>query len=138
MVFWKQPRFLSTISGFMAAFQTVCLPKLQLKVLGGEQILFVPVSNAIFPGLALALRLKHYEDSGSCSPDSGLLHALLSILDKETLLSHPVIGQSRECFAIENILTAAPDDVQGYFYRTGGGAEIDLFAHLAERKLMGD
>ena len=58
--------------------------------------------------------------------DSGLLHALLSIPDKETLLSHPVIGQSWECFAIENILAAAPDDVQGYFYRTGGGAEIDL------------
>ena len=58
--------------------------------------------------------------------DSGLLHALLSIPDKETLLSHPVIGQSWECFAIENILAAAPDDVQGCFYRTGGGAEIDL------------
>jgi predicted AAA+ superfamily ATPase len=58
--------------------------------------------------------------------DSGLLHALLSIPDKETLLSHPVIGQSWESFAIENILAAAPDDVQGCFYRTGGGAEIDL------------
>ncbi len=58
--------------------------------------------------------------------DSGLLHALLTIPDKESLLSHPVVGQSWECFVIENILNSAPDEVQGYFYRTGGGAEIDL------------
>jgi hypothetical protein len=58
--------------------------------------------------------------------DSGLLHALLTIQDKESLLSHPVVGQSWECFVIENILNSAPDEVQGYFYRTGGGAEIDL------------
>ena len=58
--------------------------------------------------------------------DSGLLHALLTIPDKESLLSHPVIGQSWECFVIENILVCAPNEVQGYFYRTGGGAEIDL------------
>lgn len=31
-----------------------------------------------------------------------------------------------ECFAIENLLACAPDGVHGYFYRTGGGAEIDL------------
>jgi len=58
--------------------------------------------------------------------DSGLTHALLGIADKDMLLSHPVVGQSWECFVIENILDSAPADVQGYFYRTGGGAEIDL------------
>lgn len=58
--------------------------------------------------------------------DSGLVHALLNIPDKETLLAHPVVGQSWECFVIENVLTCAPDSVQGYFYRTGGGAEVDL------------
>lgn len=58
--------------------------------------------------------------------DSGLVHALLAIPDKETLLAHPVVGQSWECFVIENLLTAAHRDVQGYFYRTNGGAEIDL------------
>lgn len=58
--------------------------------------------------------------------DSGLVHALLGIPDKETLLAHPVVGQSWECFVIENLLACAPEGVQGYFYRTGGGAEIDL------------
>lgn len=58
--------------------------------------------------------------------DSGLVHALLGIPDKEALLAHPVVGQSWECFVIENLLVAAADRAQGYFYRTSGGAEIDL------------
>lgn len=58
--------------------------------------------------------------------DSGLVHALLNISDKETLLAHPVIGQSWECFVIENLLTCTSNKVQGHFYRTSGGAEIDL------------
>ena len=58
--------------------------------------------------------------------DSGLAHALLGIPDKETLLAHPVVGQSWECFVIENLLVNAGDRAQGYFYRTSGGAEIDL------------
>ena len=67
--------------------------------------------------------------------DSGLLHALLSIPDKENLLSHPVIGQSWECFVIENLLTCIPDEVQSYFYRTGGGGEIDLLLSWPDGKL---
>ena len=58
--------------------------------------------------------------------DSGLVHALLDIESKETLLSHPVVGASWEGFVIENLLACAPADVQGYFYRTTGGAEVDL------------
>lgn len=58
--------------------------------------------------------------------DSGLVHALLAIQDKESLLAHPVVGQSWECFVIENLLAAGTGQVQGFFYRTGGGAEIDL------------
>ena len=58
--------------------------------------------------------------------DSGLVHALLNIADKEALVSHPVVGQSWECFVIENLLVCAANKAQGYFYRTSGGAEIDL------------
>ncbi len=58
--------------------------------------------------------------------DSGLVHALLGIGDREELLSHPVIGMSWEGFVIENILAVAPEGTQGFFYRTSGGAEIDL------------
>ncbi|EQD55809.1 AAA+ superfamily ATPase [mine drainage metagenome] len=58
--------------------------------------------------------------------DSGLVHALLNIPDKEALLSHPVVGQSWECYTIENLLDCATPTVQSHFYRTSGGAEIDL------------
>jgi predicted AAA+ superfamily ATPase len=58
--------------------------------------------------------------------DSGLVHALLDIESKEGLLSHPIVGASWEGFCIENLLACAPVGVQGYFYRTSGGAEIDL------------
>ena len=58
--------------------------------------------------------------------DSGLVHALLDIETKETLLSHPVVGASWEAFVIENLLACAPASVQGFFYRTSGGAEVDL------------
>ncbi|TAJ78134.1 MAG: ATP-binding protein [Gallionellaceae bacterium] len=67
--------------------------------------------------------------------DSGLVHALLNIPDKETLLSHPVVGQSWECFVIENLLACAPGQVQGYYYRTGGGAEIDLLLSWPDGRL---
>ena len=58
--------------------------------------------------------------------DSGLVHALLTIPDKENLIAHPIVGTSWECFVIENLLACSPEGVQGYFYRTSGGAEIDL------------
>lgn len=58
--------------------------------------------------------------------DSGLVHALLDIESKETLLSHMVLGASWEGFVIENLLQCAPNQVQAYFYRTSGGAEVDL------------
>lgn len=58
--------------------------------------------------------------------DSGLVHALLDIESKEALLAHPVVGASWEGFCIESLLAAAPANVQAYFYRTSGGAEVDL------------
>lgn len=58
--------------------------------------------------------------------DSGLLHALLGIETTEHLLSHMVVGASWEGCCIENLLSCAPQGVTPYFYRTSGGAEIDL------------
>lgn len=67
--------------------------------------------------------------------DSGILHALLQIADHETLLGHPILGQSWECYVIEIILNTAPEGVQGYFYRTSGGAEVDLVLAWPNGKL---
>jgi predicted AAA+ superfamily ATPase len=58
--------------------------------------------------------------------DSGLLHALLGIADKEALLGHPVVGASWEGFVVENLISLAGEEVEPSFYRTSGGAEVDL------------
>jgi predicted AAA+ superfamily ATPase len=58
--------------------------------------------------------------------DSGVLHALLGIADKENLLSHPVVGASWETWVIENLLASAPPDCEAFFYRSAAGAEVDL------------
>jgi predicted AAA+ superfamily ATPase len=58
--------------------------------------------------------------------DSGLVHALLGLADKEALLGHPVVGASWEGLAVESLLAAAGDGAEGAYYRTSGGAEIDL------------
>ncbi len=58
--------------------------------------------------------------------DSGLVHALLDIETKDNLLSHMVVGASWEGYCIETLLACVPAGVTGYFYRTSGGAEIDL------------
>ena len=58
--------------------------------------------------------------------DSGIVHALLGLRRLEDVLAHPVAGGSWEGFAIENLLAAAPNWVQPFFYRTQAGAEVDL------------
>ena len=62
--------------------------------------------------------------------DSGLVHALLNIGTRDTLLGHPVLGASWEGFVIENLICAAPALTVPGFYRTAGGAEIDLLLEL--------
>jgi hypothetical protein len=64
--------------------------------------------------------------------DSGILHALLGLADKEALLGHPVLGASWEGYAIENLIDLAPERVEPSFYRTSGGAEIDLVLRWPE------
>ena len=58
--------------------------------------------------------------------DSGLLHALLRIRDRDALYGHPEVGPSWEGWAVEQILAFAPQGCDRAFYRTSAGAEIDL------------
>lgn len=67
--------------------------------------------------------------------DSGLVHALLNIPDKESLLAHPVVGASWEGFAVENLLANADATIQAYFYRSSAGAEIDLLLAWPDKRL---
>jgi predicted AAA+ superfamily ATPase len=58
--------------------------------------------------------------------DSGLLHALLTLQDRDSLLSHPRVGASWKGFAIEQLLRAL-QITEAFFWATHTGAELDLF-----------
>ena len=57
--------------------------------------------------------------------DTGILHALLNIEDRNSLLGHPSYGSSWEAFSVEQILSSVRG-WKSYFYRTSSGNEIDL------------
>ena len=67
--------------------------------------------------------------------DSGIVHTLLGLDDRDAVLGHPVAGGSWEGFVVENLLRAAPDRVNAWFYRTAAGAEIDLVLEMPGGKL---
>ena len=62
--------------------------------------------------------------------DVGLAHHLLGIETKKELLRHPRVGFNFESFVIEEIIKGIqalkPLRFEPYYYRTRGGAEIDL------------
>jgi len=67
--------------------------------------------------------------------DSGVLHTLLNIPDRNDLLGHPIYGNSWEGFCIENILCRCRKNVQASFFRTVRGAEIDLILEQGQSRL---
>jgi predicted AAA+ superfamily ATPase len=67
--------------------------------------------------------------------DTGIAHALLGIGSKETLLGHPVAGQTWESFIIETLIGAAPEATEAHYYRTSNGTEVDLVLTLPGGKI---
>ena len=66
--------------------------------------------------------------------DSGIVHALLGLTSREDLLGHPVVGPSWEGFVIETIVSRLPVGSDANYYRSSGGAEIDLIVTLPGRR----
>jgi hypothetical protein len=66
--------------------------------------------------------------------DSGLLHSLLSISDRNELLGHPKVGASWEGFVIEHIVDRLGSR-EAYFWATHQGAELDLLVFHRGRRL---
>jgi uncharacterized protein len=65
--------------------------------------------------------------------DTGLLHSLLNIPDRQALSGHPVVGASWEGFALEQVLSALRPP-EAYYWATHNGAELDLlFVHRGRR-----
>jgi predicted AAA+ superfamily ATPase len=58
--------------------------------------------------------------------DTGILHSLLGLRNDEDLTSHPKVGLSWEGFAIEQVVAMADAEGSAFFYKTHGGAELDL------------
>ena len=67
--------------------------------------------------------------------DSGILHALLDLHDREALASHPKVGASWEGFVIQQIVHATGKRMEDYYHwSTYTGAELDLFVILNGRR----
>ena len=66
--------------------------------------------------------------------DTGLLHALLQLETLEDLVGHPCVGSSWEGWVIEQVLATVPSNWRPWFYRTSGGAEIDLILERPGRR----
>lgn len=61
--------------------------------------------------------------------DTGLLHSLLRIPDHDALMRHPQFGASWEAMVVEEVIRQLNASGAGYeysYYRTSGGAEVDL------------
>jgi predicted AAA+ superfamily ATPase len=66
--------------------------------------------------------------------DSGTLHRLLGIGDRDSLLSHPKVGASWEGFVIEQVLMLS--DVRNpWFWGTQAGAELDLLVDVRGQRV---
>jgi uncharacterized protein len=58
--------------------------------------------------------------------DSGILHAILNVNSNDELINNPIAGSSFEGWVIEQTIASIPQSWESYFYRSSGGAEIDL------------
>ena len=58
--------------------------------------------------------------------DTGLLHHLLRLYNRNDLFGHPQKGNSWEAFVIQQIINNLPVTVDAYYYRTQDGSELDL------------
>ncbi len=67
--------------------------------------------------------------------DSGILHTLLNIHTGNTLHAHPVVGFSWEGFVLENIDSILSKGSALSYYRSAGGAEIDLIIEHTNGKI---
>ena len=67
--------------------------------------------------------------------DAGIVHALLGLEDLDAVLGHPVVGGSWEGFVVETLLGATQGRVKPWFFRTAGGAEVDLLLEMPNGRL---
>lgn len=69
--------------------------------------------------------------------DTGLLHALFSLDNKEDLDGFPGKGNSWESFVIQQVICALKPGIEYYFYRTQDGTELDLVLVKGSKPCLG-
>lgn len=67
--------------------------------------------------------------------DSGLLHTLLNLRNKEELLNNPKLGASWEGYALEQVIQASGRGDEVFFWSTYSGSEVDLVMLLNGKKI---
>jgi uncharacterized protein len=85
------------------------------------------------PSYQLNLRKRLVKSPRIYWRDSGLLHALMNVPDRDALLTQPWVGASWEGFVIEQALgelSAMGRNVNAYHFRTSDGHELDLVLEL--------
>ena len=81
------------------------------------------------PAYATSAKKRLVKHAKGYLRDCGLLHHLLRLKDLNQLLSHPAMGVSWEAMVIEEIIRGLSwrgIAADYYYYRTSGGAEVDL------------
>jgi predicted AAA+ superfamily ATPase len=69
--------------------------------------------------------------------DTGLLHALFSLENKEDLDGFPGKGNSWESFVIQQVISALKPGIEYFFYRTQDGTELDLILVKGGKPCLG-
>lgn len=69
--------------------------------------------------------------------DTGILHHLLAIPNMDALESNPILGNSWEGYALEQIIQQCDDELDYYFYRTHQGSECDMVLTKAGKPIIG-
>ena len=88
----------------------------------------------ILPPLEINLKKRLVKSPKIFIRDSGILHSLLEIESFDDLLGHPNYGASWEGMAMENII-AALLYWNIAFFRTSGGAELDLVITKGRKRI---
>ena len=69
--------------------------------------------------------------------DSGVLHALLGVTDRDRLFGHPSAGASFEGFVVEQAVSRLGRLADATYYRTQTGVEMDLILSVPGRCRIG-
>lgn len=68
--------------------------------------------------------------------DTGILHTLLGIREKEELFGHIQLGSSWETFVIHQIVSTLDTGYIPHYYRTQDGSELDLLICRGNRPVV--